>query len=427
MNIYFQNIRIINSVQQLDEHLNLWVKDGKIVHCGTDSPNLDSETEFIKAENLIASPGFMDLHVHFREPGEENKETIKSGADSAANGGFTAVVCMPNTNPDIDDVTVVEYIKSKSKDLLTDILISAAITKQREGKHISNMLSLNEAGVVFFTDDGVAVRNSEVMKLAFDYAAPNDLLLAQHCEDHSLTKGFTMNEGALSYKLGLKGYPSIAEEIILSRDLMLAEYAGNRRYHAQHLSTKGAIELIRAAKAKGMRVSCEVTPHHFSLSEELLKSYDSCYKMNPPLRRDEDIEAIINGLADGTIDCIATDHAPHMLNEKFVELENAPNGIIGLETALGVSLTYLVHTGKLTINKLIELFTVNPRKIIGFEQIKIENGQIANLTIFDMNEEWTVDKSKFKTKSTNTPYHNYNLKGKQKFTINNNKIHYCEL
>ncbi len=427
MNICFQNIRVINSVQNLDTHLNLWLKDGVIIHCGTDSPTLDNITEIIKADNLIATPGFIDLHVHFREPGFENKETIKSGAESAANGGFTSVVCMPNTDPDIDDVTVVEYIKTKSKGLLTDVLISAAITKKREGKSISNMLSLDEAGVVLFTDDGDAVRNSDVMKLAFDYAAPKDLLLAQHCEDHSLTKGFTMNEGALSYKLGLKGYPSIAEEIILSRDIMLAEYAGNRRYHAQHISTKGAVELIRNAKAKGLRVSCEVTPHHFSLSEELLASYDSCYKMNPPLRRDDDIEAIIQGLADGTIDCIATDHAPHSLNEKFVELENAPNGIIGLETAIGVSLTYLVHTGKLSINKFIDLFTVNPRKIIGLEQIKIESGKTANLTIFDMNEEWTVDKMKFKSKSTNTPYHNYKLKGKQKYTINNKQILNCSL
>ncbi len=427
MNIYFQNIRAINSIQNLDTHLNIWVKDGIIAHCSKDTPTLDIDTRIIDASSMIASPGFIDLHVHLREPGADNKETIQSGLDAASNGGFTSVVCMPNTSPDIDDVTVVEYINSKAKGFLTDVLISAAITKQRTGKSITNMLSLNEAGVVMFTDDGVAVSNSEVMKLAFDYAAPQDLLLAQHCEDHSLTKGFTMNESALSYKLGLKGYPTIAEEIILSRDIMLAEYCGNRRYHAQHISTKGAVDLIRSAKAKGLRVSCEVTPHHFSLSEELLASYDSCYKMNPPLRRDQDIEAIIEGLADGTIDCIATDHAPHSLHEKFVELENAPNGIIGLETAIGVSLTHLVHSGKISINKFIDLFTVNPRNIIGKEQVLIDSGLNANLTIFDLNEEWTVDKTKMKSKSTNTPYHNHKLIGKQKFVFNNNQMIECSL
>ncbi|MGA2297833.1 MAG: dihydroorotase, partial [FCB group bacterium] len=282
-------------------------------------------------------------------------------------------------------------------------------------------------GVVMFSDDGICVLDSSVMKLAFEYAATKDLLIAQHCEDTQLSANFSMNEGMVSTKLGLKGYPSIAEDIMVSRDLMLAEYCGNRRYHSHHISSKGSVRLIREAKQRGMRVSCEVTPHHLSLTEEEIKRYNTNYKMNPPLRTKKDIEALIEGLKDGTIDCIATDHAPHTLYEKDVEYERAPNGVIGLETAIGIILTNLYHTGHLSLEEIIAKLSVNPRKILGLPEIILKEGNLANLTIFAPDEEWIVEKEHFKSKSRNTPYQAAQLKGKPKYAINNNKLFETEL
>lgn len=427
MNLLFKNIRVISPSQSIDTRFNLFIKDGIITEMTTSEINTDLGTKVIESTDFVASPGLFDMHVHFRQPGQEHKETIKSGTDSAANGGFTGVVCMPNTDPAIDDVTVVEYIKSKSVGLLTDVYISAAITKERKGNHITPMIELSDAGVVLFTDDGSTVSRADVMKLAFEYAAPYDFLLSQHCEEHTLTHNFSMNDGELAYKLGLKGYPSIAEEMIVARDLMIAKYAGNRRYHPQHISTKGTVDLIRKAKLLGQRVTSEAAPHHFVLTDQNLTTYDSNYKMNPPLRTQDDIEAIINGLKDGTIDCIATDHAPHSLHEKHVELENAPNGIIGLETSLGLSLTYLYHPGYLTLKQLIEKMSVNPRKILNLDQINFEIGANANITIFNPDIEWSVNKQLFKSKSLNTPFDKMKLKGKPLFTINNNQFVECNL
>ncbi|MBI5326060.1 MAG: dihydroorotase [Ignavibacteriae bacterium] len=427
MNHYFKKIRVISPEQKLDKVVNLWVKDGIIKHCSEKDAEIDSKTTVITSDKFIAAPGFFDLHVHLREPGQEQKEDIDSGCESAANGGFTGICCMPNTDPAIDHPTVVEFIKQKAKDNIVDVSVSGAITVKREGRYLAPMLELNDYGVAFFTDDGNAVQNSNIMKRAFEYAGSKDLLLAQHCEDALLTEGFSMNEGMVSTKLGLKGYPSVAEEVILSRDIYLADYCGNRRYHAQHISTAGAVELIRKAKENGLRVTCEVAPHHFSLNDSLIESYDTNFKMNPPLRTDEDIEEIKKGIADGTIDCIATDHAPHTLYEKEVEFEKAPCGIIGLETSLGISISYLVNTGVITLNKLIELMSLNPRKIIGLPTIIIKEKEEANLSIFAPGEEWIVDSDLFKSKSRNTPYNGMKLKGKPKYTINNNKIYSSNL
>lgn len=423
MNHFFKNIRVIEPAAGIDAKVNLWVKDGIIMHCSAEEANIDSSTQIINADNLVAAPGLFDMHVHLREPGEEYKESIKTGTDAAANGGFTGVVCMPNTSPCIDDVTVVEYIKEKSKGLLTDVKIAAAITQKREGKLISPMLELNDAGVVYFTDDGSAVEASEMMRRAFDYSSTHDLMIAQHCEDHSLTKGFAMNETVLSYKLGLKGYPNVAEEIIVDRDIRLSKLSGNRRYHVSHISTKGALELVKSAKDSGLRVSCEVTPHHFTLTDELMVTYNTDLKMNPPLRANDDRDAIIEALKNGTIDCIATDHAPHALHEKEVEFEKAPCGIIGLETSLGLTLTNLYHAGHLSLVEIIKLMSVNPRRLLNIPEVKIEKGINANLTIFAPDEEWIVNKSNFKGLSKNTPFDGYKLKGKPKFAINNNLIH----
>ncbi len=427
MNIYFKNIHIINPYDKLDSKFNLWLKNGMIKHLDTTDAKTEKETQIVDADSLICAPGFMDMHVHLREPGFEYKEDIASGSEAAANGGFTSLVCMPNTEPAIDNVETIEFIKNKSKDLLTDIYIAASITKNREGKQLSPMLELDDYGAVLFTDDGSAVMNSNVMRRAFEYAGTRDLLLSQHCEDQNLTEDFAANEGVMSDRLGLKGYPSVAEEIILSRDIMLAEYFGNRRYHAQHISTAGSVELIREAKAKGLNVTAEVTPHHFVLTDEVLVEYDTRHKMNPPLRTQKDIDAILEGLADGTIDVIATDHAPHALHEKHVEFDRAPYGILGLETALGLSFNYLVHQGVLNINQLIEKFTVNPRKILKLPEINFKPGNKANMTIFDLNESWTVDRNKFKSKSINSPFNEFRLKGKPKYSINRNQLYKSDL
>ncbi len=423
MNIYFKGIRVINPADKLNSVLNLWIKNGKIEHLKTTEPTLDPETEIINAENLVCSPGLFDMHVHLREPGKEYKEDIKSGTAAAANGGFTGVCCMPNTDPPIDNPAVVELIKSKSRNNLVDVEIDAAITTSPEGKHLTPMLELNEFKVRMFTDDGSSVVQSDVMKRAFDYAATKNLLISQHCEDHNLTNDFAANEGVVSSKLGLRGYPSVAEEIIVARDIMLAEYCGNRGYHASHISTQGSVRLIKEAKQRGLRVSCEVTPHHLSFTDEVLVSYDTNFKMNPPLRTNEDVQALYAGLKDGTIDCIASDHAPHALHEKEVEFEKAPNGIVGLETSLAVCLDVLVHKGIISLDTLIEKMSVNPRRILKLNEIKIAEGEQANLTIFAPDEEWIVNKKIFLSKSKNTPYDGVKLKGKAKYVINNNRIH----
>lgn len=427
MNIYFKNIRAVNPYESLDSRMNLWLKDGIIQLCSNTDAEIDSDTTTIDGSALVCAPGFFDMHVHFREPGFEYKEDTISGATAAANGGFTGVVVMPNTEPAIDNPQVVEYIRQRAKGSLTDVHIAGAITQKREGKYISPLFELSELGVLYFTDDGSCVSNAEMMRKSFEYAATKDLLIAQHCEEHSLSGSFSMNESALSYKLGLKGYPAVAEDIIVNRDIMLAEYLGNRRYHVSHISSKGAVELVRKAKERGLRVTAEAAPHHFCLTEEVLVDYNTNHKMNPPLRGKDDVLAIINGLVDGTIDCIATDHAPHALHEKEVEYENAPCGIVGLETSLGLVLTNLYHSNIMSLSEIINKMSVNPRKLLKLNDIKFEVGEIANLTIFNPDEEWIVDSKRFQTKSKNSPFDGFRLKGKPKYTINNKQLIECKL
>lgn len=422
MNILFTNITVNSPLDNINSQLNLWVKDGTIYQISPNTINPDSDTEIIDGKDLTALPGLFDMHVHFRDPGFEQKEDIFSGVDSAANGGFTGVLIMPNTKPCIDNKTVVEYIRSKSQNLITDVYVASALTQSMEGKTISNMLEMTEHGALLFTDDGKCVVNSEVMRRAFDYAAPKNLLIAQHCEDNALTDNFDMNESNLSVQLGLKGYPSVAEEVILARDIMLSHYCGNRRYHAQHVSTAGSVQIIRQAKEKNPNISCETTPHHFSLTEDHLVEFNTNYKMNPPLRQQKDIDAIIEGLKDGTIDAIACDHAPHTQLEKDVEFDKAPYGIIGLETSFGLSYTNLVAKGYLSLNDLIFKMSINPRKILGLPEIHIKSNNPANLTIVNTNVEWIVNTDNFKSKSRNTPFEAMKLKGKVCWTINNNQI-----
>ncbi len=419
MNILFKNIRLISPEQDIDSHVNLHIVDGIIKNCSSNHVNITNNMQVIEASNLVAAPGFVDIHVHFREPGAEYKEDMKSGAAAAANAGFTEVVCMPNTSPAIDNVLAIEYLKNKAKNLPVNIHVAAAITKNRAGNELAPMLELAEAGAICFTDDGSCVASAEVMKRAFDFAATKDLLIAQHCEEHSITENFTMNESEVSYKLGLKGYPTVAEEIIIDRDIKLSEYAGNRRYHIQHISTRKAVELVRQAKNNGLRISAEATPHHIWFTDCKIENYDTNYKMNPPLRKQDDINAVIDGIKDGTIDCIASDHAPHSYHDCDVEFEKAPNGIIGLETQLGAILTKLYHNNHISLKHVVNIMAINMRKILQLEGVIIKNEQMANLTVFAPNEEWIVDKNKFLSKSRNTPFHDMKFVGKPKYIVNN--------
>jgi dihydroorotase len=377
----------------------------------------------------VAAPGFLDMHVHFREPGYEHKETLETGIRAAANGGFTAVCTMPNTNPAVDHEALVRWIIEQSKALsngIVDIYPVAAITKAREGKELAPMLELAEAGAVGFSDDGAPVGNSEIMRRALEYASMTGSPIIQHAEESCLTKGGVMNEGFVSTSLGMQPIPPIAEEIVIARDLKLAEYT-SAPYHVAHISTKGSVQLIRNAKKNNLKVTCEVTPHHFTLTDEIVRTFNTNTKMNPPLRSQEDVEAVKEGLKDGTIDVIATDHAPHSFDEKQVEFLFAPFGIVGLETAVGLALNELLHAKILTLSQIIEKFSINPRKILHLPLVKIAEGEKANITIFDPNMEWIVDIEKFKSKSKNSPFQSKKLKGKPLAVFNSNQLIYSTL
>lgn len=427
MDILFERIRINSPLEQRDEIAYLWVRDGIITYCDTQRPDdIPPTTRCIDADGWMAAPGFVDMHVHLREPGQTHKETIATGTAAAANGGFTDVVCMPNTDPVIDAPEVVEYIRRRATGLV-NVHISAAITLGRRGEILSPMHELIESGVVMFSDDGSCVRNAEVMRRAFVYASPFDALVSQHCEEHSMTEGFDMHDGAVAARLGLRGYPSVAEEIIIARDILLAEACGNRRYHISHLSTRGGVRLLRQAKARGLRVSAEVTPHHFTLTHEATDGYNTNAKMNPPLRERDDVEALVEALFDGTIDAIATDHAPHTVEEKRQPFPLAPNGIIGLETAVGLALTELYHRRALPLRRIVELMSVGPRRILGLEQPRIAPGELAVLTIVALDEEWTVEPERFRSKARNTPFAHWKLRGKPRVVMNKGMLWTCEL
>jgi dihydroorotase len=432
MNICFQNIHIISSSDNIDGIFNLHIVDGVVANISQEQIAVDASTEIIDATGMLASPGFIDIHVHLREPGYTYKETLKTGTNAAANGGFTEIVCMPNTNPTIDNTMVVENIINKTKYELTKVHISAAITQERKGELLTNMHSLKQAGALYFTDDGSCVPSADVMKKVFKYIVDKDYLIAQHCEEHCLTKNFSMNESDISMKLGLIGYPTVAEDIIVDRDIKLLEYYRNKdkgtcKYHVQHISTSGAVDIVRAAKSRKARVSCEVTPHHLWFDDSHLLNYNANYKMNPPLRKQSDISKLIDGLKDGTIDCIASDHAPHSSSECEVEFERVPNGIIGLETSLGAVLTLLHHKHNFSLNEIINLMSVNPRRVAGLEPIHIKVGKKVNITIFSPNKEWVVDKNKFRSMGRNTPFYKMNFKGKPEYTFNNNQMWKCDL
>ena len=424
----FKHIRVISPNEDIDEIRDLMIDEHGIISYPVTIERLDnSPLHVIEANGFIAAPGFVDMHVHLREPGQENKETIATGTAAAANGGFTDVVCMPNTLPAIDSRIILEHIKNKAQDNIVNVHICAATTIGRKGELLSPMIELMESGAVMFSDDGSCLESPEMMRRAFDYLAPFDGLLTQHCEEHSLTQDFVMHEGEVSAELGVKGYPSIAEELIVSRDIQLARHCGNRRYHVSHMSTSGSVQLVRDAKQRGQRVSCEVTPHHFMMTHDAIKTHGSQAKMNPPLREHKDVEAILQGLADGTIDAIATDHAPHAEHEKHCELALAANGILGLETCIGLTITHLVEKEIISIARMIELLSIGPRRILKLQQPSLQEGASACMTIIDIETEWTPIPETSKSKSKNSPFFGTRLKGKPVFVFNKGQNFASEL
>ncbi len=423
MTFLLQNARVIDPVTNLDTITDILIENGIIKKIKKNITS-DTGTKKLDLSGKIVTPGFIDMHVHLREPGFEYKETIETGCTAAANGGFTAVCCMPNTNPCIDNAEVVEYVKTKARNALdgiVDVYPIAAATKNREGNELSPMAELVEAGAVAFSDDGSPIEKAQMMRLALEYSKMYDVPIIQHAQDMSMTKGGLMNEGITSTSLGMNGMPSIAEDLIASRDIIILEYAGGN-YHLAHVSTKGTVELVRQAKKKGLKISCEVAPHHFVLTDEAVRSFDTNTKMNPPLRTQEDIDAILAGLLDGTIDAIATDHAPHSFDEKEVEYCNAPFGIVGLETAIGLSITFLIQKKILTWKQLIEKLSTNPRKLLKLTELKIAEGAEANLTIIDPQLEWVVNPKELKSKSKNTPFGGMKLTGKSVGIFNHDKL-----
>jgi dihydroorotase len=430
--ILIKQARIIDPANDYDTPGDILISDGIIKSLGKGLS--ESDAHVIDASGLIACPGFIDLHCHLREPGFEHKETIASGTAAAAHGGFTTVCCMPNTSPVIDNISMVEFIKKTAEKTPVSVLPIGCITRGRAGKEVTEMAEMASAGCIGFSDDGCSVISSRVMARAMEYAASLNLPIIEHCEDPELSGGGQVNDGWVAVRLGFKGIPAAAEETIAARDIALTEMTGVR-LHLTHISTAGSVALVRRAKAMGLKVTCDVTPHHLTLTEESVSnnnarpgislSYDTSCKVNPPLRTDVDIQAMIIGLNDGTIDCIATDHAPHATEDKLCEFENASFGISGFETAFGV-LMPLVQDGRLTLNRLIRLLTSGPASIINSRNIasQLKPGSPADLVLLDTEREWKVDSSTFLSRGRNTPYQGHVLRGKVMCTFHLGQIVY---
>ena len=400
--------------------VDILIEDEKIVKIGADLQSDDAE--IFDATGLIIAPGLIDMHVHLREPGQEAKEDIGSGTRAAAAGGITTVACMPNTSPVIDNSVLVQGIAQRAQqDGVVKVKVVGALSKGQEGKELAEIGDMLEAGAVAITDDGHYVDSAKLLMNGLDYIARYDLPIISHAEDNTLTEDGVMHEGAVSAMLGMKGRPAVAEDIAVSRDILLAEYT-NARIHIAHISSKGAVELVRQAKKRGVKVTAEVTPHHLTLTDEEIKNFNVAAKVCPPLRSKDHVQAMIEGLKDGTIDAIVTDHSPHAFEEKDREFKFAPNGFTGMETSLGVILTNLYHTGIMTIDEIIEKMSVAPAKILKLDAGNIKIGKIADLTVIDTEKTWKVDSNKFYSRGKFTPYDGVELKGKAVATIVNGKI-----
>lgn len=418
-----KNGRVIDPASKTDETLDILIEDGKIVAINGRLEAADAEV--IDASRLVVCPGFIDMHVHLREPGEEYKEDIFSASLAAARGGFTSICAMPNTRPPNDNRGVTEYIISEAKKRAkVNIFPVAAISRGLAGEELTDMADLAAAGAVAFSDDGQPVLNSLVMRRALEYARFLEKLIIDHCEDKNLTEEGVMHEGEVAYRLGLKGMPAAAEEIMISRDIILAAMTESR-VHIAHLSTKGGLELVREAKKKGVAVSVEVTPHHLILTDENVTTYDSNFKVNPPLRSREHRQALVEGLKEGLIDVFATDHAPHSPEDKDVEFDRAPFGLIGLETAVSLLLDRFVHHNIITIEKFVSMFATRPAELLGLkDKGRIAVGADADLTLLNLRKEVIVDVHSFASKSRNCPFHGWKLKGAVAMTLVGGKIIY---
>ncbi|HYO81699.1 MAG TPA: dihydroorotase [Bryobacteraceae bacterium] len=415
MKLLLRNGRVIDPANRRDEVADVLVENGKISAVG---PGLAAaDVELFDATGLIVAPGFIDMHVHLREPGFEHSETIESGAKSAAAGGFTSVCCMPNTKPINDSATVTSYIVERARNrAVVNVYPIGAITKRSEGEELAAIASMKDAGVVAISDDGRPVMNARVMRRAMETAAALGLPLINHCEDLNLSAGGDMHEGLVSTRLGLRGIPSASEDVMVARDILLAELTG-ARYHVAHLSTRHAVAMVGYAKSRGLRVTCEVTPHHFAISDGELLPYDGNYKMKPPLRASEDVEAALNGIQSGVVDALATDHAPHPGSEKMQEFEKCPFGILGLETAISLTLERLVATGRITTQRMVELYTTGPAGILDLPKGTLSVGADADISVIDENLDWIYDVNKSPSKSRNSPFDGVRFRGGAVATI----------
>ena len=413
--------RVISPAQDLDDICDVLIEKGKVAAIGK---GLETQgAEVIDADGKIVTPGLVDIHVHLRDPGLEYKEDIASGTLSAVTGGFTSIACMPNTKPVNDNLSVTNYILNKVKqEGHCRVFPIASISKGLQGESMTEMGELRESGVYGVSDDGKPVDNAQLMRRAMEYAKPFGLTIVAHAEDLELVGSGVMNEGPVATELGLKGIPWVAEDAATAREIMLAEFTG-ARLHVAHVSTKGSIEIIRQAKKRGVNVTCEATPHHFTLTDEAVRGYNTNAKMNPPLRGEEDREAVRRGIADGTFDAIATDHAPHHIDEKNVEFNLAMNGIVGLETALPLTLR-LVEEGLIDLPKAVALMTCGPAAALGIPAGQLEEGGVADVTVIDTALAWTVDAQQLVSKSKNTPFDGWTMKGAALCTIVGGKIAY---
>ena len=416
MNLLIQGAHLVDPKNGTDGPMDLLLKDGKIAAIGKSVPA--GAAEILNGKGLHVFPGLIDLHTHFREPGFEGKETIVTGARAALRGGFVASVSMPNTNPPCDHQGVIDNIVRKAKEVPYYIFPSGTISKGREGKELSEMADLKQAGIVAVTDDGSWVADSLLMRRALEYASMLDLIVMSHAEDMRLSADGVMNEGLCSTRLGLKGIPGASEEAAVARDIELARLTRGR-LHICHLSTARSAELVRRAKQEGLPVTAEVTPHHLALTDESVEGYDTFFKMNPPLRTEEDREALRQALREGVIDCVATDHAPHTDEEKMREFDEAPFGVTGLETALPSVLTELYHGEKWTLSEIVRVMSARPAEILklGPHFGRLEKGEEANLTVVDVSKEWTVKTEEFQSKSKNSCFVGKKLKGKIVATV----------
>ncbi len=423
MRLLIRGGRVVDPARHIDSQMDILTDNGVVAHQGR---NLSPEgAQVLDASGLVVAPGLVDMHVHLREPGFEDKETVTTGCAAAARGGVTTLVAMPNTRPATDCPEIVELVREQAEPTGVNVLPAGAVTLGQKGQALTDFAALKAAGAPALTDDGVPIQNLALLREAMFRAKELDLPLLDHCEDRDMVQNYAVNEGAVSAKLGLPGRPAIAEELQIMRDVMLAEDTG-AHVHICHISTAKGVEIVRQAKARGVQVTCETCPQYFTLTHEEVLCQGAMARVNPPLRTQADVEGIRAGLIDGTIDAIVTDHAPHTIEEKSRPLSEAPSGMVGLETSLALALTGLYHTGLLPLSRVLSLMSASPAALLGLPKGMLCVGRNADLMIFDPNEEWVIDRDKFVSKGRNTPFHGWAVRGKVKYTISRGNIIYQE-